>query len=126
MPIIEPVEGIWLHRFSLTEGSTLVRWPESAVRTLLGANETVNSGGLQLLESCLGVIPIMQALSPVISKSKASMLQVSPMWTGSSRKSPANYFRYRRALSVPFRDLTVEQAPDTNDLFNRWEEVPRG
>jgi tRNA pseudouridine13 synthase len=30
----------------------------------------------------------------------------------------------RRALSVPFRDLTVEQAPDTNDLFNRWEEGP--
>ena len=75
-------EGIWLHRFSLTEGSTLVRWPESAVRTLLGANEIANSGGLQLLESCLGVIPIMR-LSPVISKSKASMLQASLMWTGS-------------------------------------------
>ena len=30
----------------------------------------------------------------------------------------------RRALSVPFRDLTVEQAPDTNDLFNRWEDGP--
>ena len=30
----------------------------------------------------------------------------------------------RRALSVPFRDLSVEQATDANDLFNRWEEGP--
>ena len=30
----------------------------------------------------------------------------------------------RRALSVPFRDVSVEQAPDSNDLFSRWEEGP--
>ena len=30
----------------------------------------------------------------------------------------------RRALSVPFRDISVEQAPDANSLFQRWEEGP--
>jgi tRNA pseudouridine13 synthase len=30
----------------------------------------------------------------------------------------------RRALSVPFRDISVEQAPEANTLFQRWEEGP--
>lgn len=30
----------------------------------------------------------------------------------------------RRALSVPFRDISVEQATDANDLFQRWQDGP--
>ena len=31
----------------------------------------------------------------------------------------------RRAISVPFRDISVEQATDTNDLFQRWQDGPQ-
>jgi len=30
----------------------------------------------------------------------------------------------RRALSVPFRDISVEQATDSTDLFQRWQDGP--
>jgi tRNA(Glu) U13 pseudouridine synthase TruD len=30
----------------------------------------------------------------------------------------------RRALSVPFRDISVEQAPEANTPFQRWEDGP--
>jgi len=31
----------------------------------------------------------------------------------------------RRALSVPFRDITVEQAPEADSLSQRWDEGPK-
>lgn len=31
----------------------------------------------------------------------------------------------RRAISVPFRDISVEQATDANDLFQRWQDGPQ-